>query len=197
MTKKDLFALLDMETGDDFSYFEDFAELMETDATIEKEDMRLLLTDTDPARFADLADAYLRDCLDTLPDGEGKTDLYTIFEAMRQNMRTLLANGGSEEREEAAGMLTAFKHWYIREGTCQATDEQQKKIMSLSVRDAIFEYRLARLDGKKLLFDFTGVGPSPIDHYTIPLADLQASLTDSPDQDQDNVKRKEGERTYQ
>ena len=54
MTKEEIFELMDIETGEDFTYFENFANLMEADEYITEEDIGMLIKELDCVTFLSL-----------------------------------------------------------------------------------------------------------------------------------------------
>ena len=70
MDKEALYDLLDMESGEDFQYFENMAELLESDEDIDEDVLYELLEDIDLEAFAELAENYFDQLEEAVPDEE-------------------------------------------------------------------------------------------------------------------------------
>ena len=113
MTKEELFELVDIETGEDFTYFENFANLMEADEYLTEEDIGMLLRELDCITFSELA-----------------------------------------------------------ESSCYATDLSSGKENLISIRDAIYENKLAGITKTDWVFDFSDCDQLEISEYIINVGEL-------------------------
>ncbi len=67
MDKEELFALLDIEAGAEFEYFENFADFVEHEGLIDSDAVYELITDVDMKTFAELCESYFYETLENVP----------------------------------------------------------------------------------------------------------------------------------
>ena len=98
MTKEELMALIDIESGEEFTYFENLASILEADERIDAESLFQVLSEVDMHVFAELIESYFYDIMEHMPEN---VDVYNILEAEKRN---LIAMSASAEREEEASL---------------------------------------------------------------------------------------------
>lgn len=172
MTKEELFELVDIETGEDFTYFENFANLMEADEYITEEDIGMLIKELDCVTFSELAESYFYDVMEHLPDNA--IDIYSTMEAVKRNIvsiSTAIAKG-EEQSHKLCRELYNFRNWYIDPQSCFATDLTSGNEDVMSIRDAIYENKLARITKTDWNFDFSECNQLEISEYIINIGEL-------------------------
>jgi len=172
MTKEELFELVDIETGEDFTYFENFANLMEADEYLTEEDIGMLLRELDCITFSELAESYFYDVMENLPDNA--IDIYNTMEAVKRNIvsiSTAIAKG-EEQSHKLCREIYNFRNWYSNAKSCYATDLSSGKENLISIRDAIYENKLAWITKTDWVFDFSDCDQLEISEYIINVGEL-------------------------
>ena len=67
MELEQLYDFLDIEHGGQFEYFENFADLVETPAEIEDDVLYELIKEVELKTFAELAESYFYETLESVP----------------------------------------------------------------------------------------------------------------------------------
>lgn len=67
MDRDELFTLLDIESGSQFEYFENFADFVESDCAISDDAVYELMREVDMKTFAELCESYFYDALESVP----------------------------------------------------------------------------------------------------------------------------------
>ena len=175
ITKEDLLELLDLEHGQEFTYYENLAELLETEAEIEEDAIMLLFKEMDMNTFSELLETYFFDIMEYLPDND--IDLYNIFESVKRNLIALSHAASREEEEEShllnlSEELERFHRYYSHNETCVVTNRETKTTQNKTLRDAISDNRLANMDNKKLDFDTEEAKNYEMEEYVMSFYDL-------------------------
>lgn len=173
MEAEKLMQILDIESGSDFTYFENFAGLVESDEDIGEDAIAAVLSDVDMKVFAELAESYFYDIMEHMPDDA--IDVYNILEAEKRSLIAIaVACGKGEEGalSRLANEIERFRRWYSIETNCVCIYEQEGRDAEMSLRDAIAEKRLSGLQGRDLAFDLSGAGDFQVDEYIVELGEL-------------------------
>lgn len=118
MEKQELYELLDMKDGEDFQYFENMSELLESEAEIGTDEIFELLQEVDMNTFTELMDGYFDEVDRSVPDSE--VDLFTLLQTIRRSLTGMAETAGrQEDREERneilvqlADEIEKFREWY-------------------------------------------------------------------------------------
>ncbi len=84
MTKAEFYEILDIDSPEDFQYFENLAAFLECEEEPEYEDVAELVKEADKGTLAQLIGDYFEEISDFLPESE--TELYTIFDNVRRSL---------------------------------------------------------------------------------------------------------------
>lgn len=160
MNRQELYALLDIENGNDFQYFENVAELLECEEEIETDLLYGLISEISLENTYDLLEEYFSEIEKAVPDGE--TDFYMLLTNIRSVLGTLIKSIGSEEDEvERSNLMTRlaeeiakFRAWYSLTPSVECTPHAGGPSNMLSVRDALGLVREEKLGGNGHSFDF-------------------------------------------
>ena len=171
MNYKDLLEYLDIESGADLRYFEELADLIESDEHIDYDALLRLFAEIDRDAAAEL--------LDGIP--EDNSELFSLLEQIRMEL-TGVVRSISEDDPESVRNFTdrfyRFRNWYVYDSavSVMAKEEEESGIFGReyeqSVRDAIATARAGRLNGEEYTFDFSMALDYDIDYYAMSFSDL-------------------------
>ncbi len=170
MDKVRFFRVLDIESADEFKFFENLSALLEEDEYIEENLIKDLLRGIDMEKLAENMGSYFDGFLDHLPDNE--TDLYVMVESMRRVFDGLIMDDMSDSDIDAlASEISKFRKWYVHDLNVfnKLTGEET------SVRDARFDLAAARLLGEDADYDFRTALDYDIDGFDVRIADMIGS----------------------
>lgn len=167
MDKIRFYHVLDIDSADEFQYFENLAALLEEDEYIEKNLIKDLIRNVDREKLAEHMSSYFDGFLDHLPDSE--TDLYVMIESMGRVFDGLIREDMSEADIDAlASEISKFRKWYVHDLNAfnRLTGEEA------SVRDARFDIAAAKLLGEDSDYDFRLALDYDIDGFDVRIADM-------------------------
>ena len=181
MTREEFYEILDIDSGSDFSYFENMAALLECEKEIGREAIMELLREVDLNTFAEITESYFFDIMDKLPEKD--VDIYNIFEGTK---RTLVAlsdmarneSGDLSKSEEAstlvrlAEILDDFHNYFAIDQNCKVVNRTTGDTTVKALRDAIYDNLLSQLDNHELEFDLENAKGFSLDEYIIGIGDL-------------------------
>lgn len=175
MNKEQLFELLDIESGEDFEYFENFADLVENSQDIDGNLMLQLLEEIDLTVLSELCENYFDEILDNVPDDQ--TEVYILLTNIKNALMGMA--GAIPENEDddnlmarLADELSNFKLWYCEESKVQCKHEKTSDITTIPVRDALVLYKLEKLGGETYFYDFSEALDYELDEYVMSYADM-------------------------
>ena len=182
MERKELYELIDIESAEDFSYFENLAALLECEEDIDFQDVAELIVSVDMEKLAELLDDYFKEITDHIPAAE--TEVFTIFENIRHSLVGMARNAADESVvSRLAEEIERFRRWYsmdsrvfVREGSGSA-----ERIHTL--RDAIVLSRLEKIEGTSNEYDFTEAKDYEIEEYIMSFADMIALSEEDGEED--------------
>ena len=90
MNREELYRLLEIDSPADFDYFEQFADLVETEGDIDEELFCEVLSEVSAASLGEIIENYLEEIGRFLPDGTD--DLFTLVDRIEDRL-LLLAQG--------------------------------------------------------------------------------------------------------
>ena len=174
MDKVRFYNILDIDSADEFRYFENLAALLEEDEYIEENLIKDLIRNVDREQLAEHMGSYFDAFLDHLPDNE--TDLYVLVESMGRVFDGLIAEDMSEEDiDTLASEISKFRKWYIHDlhAFNRRTGEES------SVRDARYDIAAAKLLGEEADYDFRTALDYDIDGFDVRIADMIGASYDA------------------
>lgn len=149
MDKTTFYNILNIDTADEFQYYENLASLLEEDNYIESNLVKDLLKDVDIEVVSESMDTYFEEFLKVIPDEE--TSLYITVEAIKRAFADMLSEClNSDDIALLADEIVRFRKWYIHDNL--AYDRIKKE--EVSVRDARYDIQAAKLLGEKSDYDF-------------------------------------------
>lgn len=167
MDKVRFYRVLDIDSADEFKFFENLAALFEEDEYIEQNLIKDLMRNADKEKLAENIGSYFDGFLDHLPDNE--TDLYVMVESMGRVFEGLITDNMSESDLDAlASEISKFRKWYVHD--LNAFNKLSGE--ETSVRDARFDIAAARLLGEDADYDFRLALDYDIDGFDVRIADM-------------------------
>ncbi|MBR3200265.1 MAG: hypothetical protein IKG17_02850 [Mogibacterium sp.] len=167
MDKVRFYRILDIDSADEFQYFENLSALLEEDEFIEENLIKDLIRNVDKEKLAEHMNSYFDGFLDHLPDNE--TDLYVMVESMGRVFDGLIMDDMSDADVDAlASEISKFRKWYVHDLNAfnKLTGEEE------SVRDARFGLAAAKLLGEDADYDFRLALDYDIDGFDVRIADM-------------------------
>ncbi len=147
MTKAELYDLLELDTPADFQYFEQFAELLETNQEVTEDQFMDVLSMVDAETMSELVENYFNELSAHLPDES--QDLYGLVDSIQQRLK-LLAEGIDDGifRRNLAEELCRFKEWYTEQVNVLVDNEYYTVFEAVTLR------REEKLGGPKHRYNF-------------------------------------------
>lgn len=162
MDKTGLYRKLDIDTIDEFRYYENMAALLEDDDYIEENLIKDLIREVDKSVFAEHMDSFYEQFLNNLPDDE--TELYITVDSIRRAMTGLIAEDMTDEDISAlAEEIVRFRKWYVHD--LNVFDRIRGE--ELSVRDARYNILAAGFLGEKYDYDFRTALDYTVEGYDV------------------------------
>ena len=96
MTKEELYDLLEIDTPADLEYFEQMADLLETEEEISRDLFRHALSEIRAENAGEFAENYVGELMNAVPDGVPADGLTEALDAMQQRLMLL-----AEDLDEA------------------------------------------------------------------------------------------------
>ena len=167
MDKTELYKKLDIETADEFKYYENLSALLEEDDYIEENLIRDLIKDIDKTVLAEHMDSYFEGFLNNLPDQE--TQLYITVDSIKRALTGMIFEDmTADDISVLAEEIARFRKWYVHD--LNVFDKMTGS--ELNVRDARFNILAAGFLGEQYDYDFRTAVDYDIDGYDIRISDF-------------------------
>ncbi len=180
MDLNELYMLLDMDSGDDFRYFENVAELFESSRDIGNDVIYALLLNIDLHELKGLCSQYFDQLGEVLPESE--TDFFTLLDIIGRVFKGMIEaaiksrDSGEEDRNmilKLADEIGKFRAWYSLTDHVGFVDEISGESGLLPVRDALTLIREENLGEGSYRIDFSEAACRyPLDEYIMSFSDL-------------------------
>lgn len=172
---------LGIDSGEEFEYFENFSDLVESDEHIGDEALCRLFRESDRGTVAEIMENYFNELMDSIPDDS--TDIYTLMETIRMALIGLIESGDEDTvLVHFCQELDSFIDWYCRESQVECRNMESGVRETVSLRDALVLARLEKLQGDRYMYDFSGCLDYELEEYVLTFADLaRAERADSSD----------------
>lgn len=149
MDKTTFYNILNIDSPDEFRYYENLAALLEEDNYIETNLVKDLLKDVDMELVAESTETYFEEFLKAIPDEE--TSLYITVEAIQRAFVDMMTEEmNADDISLLADEIVRFRKWYVQDTL--AYDKVKKE--EVSVRDARYDIQAAKLLGEKTDIDW-------------------------------------------
>lgn len=174
----ELLEYLDLESAEDFQYFEAMADLVESDEYIEQEAVYALFEGADETMIAELLEDYFEDILDALPEDAG--EIYGLLHQIKLSLIGLAQNrdDGMDAESDLRRLVDEFcrfRQWYSESSEVELTAEDGGAVLHQCLRDAITTARMQRLGGDAYRYSFEEALGYELDSYTMSFAELAAA----------------------
>jgi len=170
MDLEELLDKLDIESGADLVYFEQFADLMESPEEIPFETLYLLIENMDPSVLAELTSGYFEDILQFVPDGED--EVYTLLYNISTTLQTLAGGGEDETLRFYAEELHSFRTFYLLEPSVLCINHTEGTEEEITLFEALTNYRSKNYTDDDFVFDFANALSYQLDEYIVSLGSL-------------------------
>lgn len=174
MRKEDFYELLDIDYPAEFQYFENLAAFLECDEELEYEDVAELFQGVDKDTLAQLVDNYFEELTDFVPGSE--TGVYGILDNVRRALMGMARNCDDDTMEtKLADELERFRRWYSIDSRVYLTNLGTMDEQEFTLRDALVNARIEKLDGEKFQYDFSECENYVLDEYIVSFGDMIAA----------------------
>ena len=167
MDKVRFYNVLDIDSADEFQYYENLAALLEEDEYIEENLIKDLLRSIDMELLAEQMGSYFDGFLDHLPENE--TDLYIMVESIGRAFEGLIFEDMSDaDLSELASEIVKFRKWYVHDLNAVNRINGEEA----NVRDARYDIAAAKLLGEDTDYDFRLALDYDLDGFNVRVADM-------------------------
>ena len=187
MTLAQLFEMLDMDSPADLEYFEQFADLMESEENIPFDLFYTVLSEAEPQTLTELTGNYMEDLSNSLPDDYD--ELFTIVDSVQQRLLLLcesLESGSS--RRDYAQELYRFRQWYHKEDGASVDGKP------CCVMNAAAGARSEKYSGTDHVYDFTPSLNYELEDLSVGLSSFkEINVVESEAADEDDAEEDQGD----
>ena len=162
MDKTELYRKLDIDTIEEFRYYENLAALLEEDDYIEGNLIRDLIREADKAVLAEHMDSFYEQFLNHIPDDE--TELYITVDSIGRAVGGMIADDMTDDDISVlADEIERFRKWYVHDHNVFDRISGEE----LSVRDARYNIIAAGFLGDKTDYDFRKALDYTVEGYDV------------------------------
>lgn len=184
MKLKELLEILDIEEPEEFTFFENFADLIEYEGKIPFNALYSLIKKVDMVNLGEFIETYFDDVLEGIPEEAG-IDAYTFLTSVKMLLLGLAESiATAEEDEERDEMpifveeLYKFRNWFTSESHVHMTRINDKKTVTVPLLEAIVAYRIEKLNEENYSYNFDDCIPYEIDEYMVSYASAMSEVED-------------------
>ena len=162
MDKTTLYKKLDIESIDEFKFYENLAALLEEDDFIEENLIKDLIKEADKDMLEEHIDSFFEAFLGNLPEDE--TELYFIVDSIKRTMLGYLSDDMSADDINAlAEEISRFRKWYVHDHNVFNRLNGEE----ICIRDARYDIVAAGFLGEKYDYDFRTALDYELDGYDV------------------------------
>lgn len=190
MDRNTFYDLVDIETPEDFKFYDNIENLIESDEEWDIDNLSPLLIEIPNDVMTELIDEYFKSLLDRLPDDE--TDLYTLIYNVSRTMKSVLnADEGSSNfdddnisidkeydhsaKRKLAYELKKFSDWFSRENLVDIKDLENGKEFKAPLRDVLGMITLEKLGIGSYSYNFDDCNDYELDEYILNFSNFAGS----------------------
>ena len=168
MDKVRFYRVLDIESPEEFQYYENLASLLEEDEFIEENLIKDLLIAGE--RGKGHLGSYFDGFLDHIPDSE--TEMYVTIESIKRAFDGLIFDEMTQDDiDQLAKEISKFRKWYVHDQNAFNRLNGEEA----SVRDARYDIAAAKLLGEDADFDFRLALDYDLEGFNVRLSDMIAA----------------------
>lgn len=162
----ELFEIVDIESAEDFKYFDNFAALMESDDYIPAEVMYELFAEVDTDVLSELTDNYFEDIMEGVPEEEA--ELFTLLDNIKRVLKGYAENTDDERSIVLfTDEVSRFRNWYNFDTDVECQSRKGGSTRTVPVREALVLYRIEKLRADEYMYDFSECLDYPLDEYVV------------------------------
>lgn len=166
MDLNELFEIVDIESAEDFKYFDNFAALMESDDYIPAEVMYELFAEVDTDVLSELTDNYFEDIMEGVPEEEA--ELFTLLDNIKRVLKGYAENTDDERSIVLfTDEVSRFRNWYNFDTDVECQSRKGGSTRTVPVREALVLYRIEKLRADEYMYDFSECLDYPLDEYVV------------------------------
>ncbi|MGN1349715.1 MAG: hypothetical protein ACI4VM_01825 [Anaerovoracaceae bacterium] len=166
MILEDLMQEADIESAEDFRYFEQFSAVMETEfPDLQYDDFAELMLMPQAEALSEMTTSFFDDLLRGVPDDN--TELYATIQTVKDTLVTLAEKTHHRGRGFYADELFRFRQWLLAKEAVLCTPEDGTEPLRTSPLEALMLFREEKLAGKRYTYDFSDAMPQGPDEYTL------------------------------
>ncbi len=166
MDLNELFEIVDIESAEDFKYFDNFAALMESDDYIPAEVMYELFAEVDTDVLSELTDNYFEDIMEGVPEEEA--ELFTLLDNIKRVLKGYAENTDDERSIVLfTDEVSRFRNWYNFDTDVECQSRKGGSTRTVPVREALVLYRIEKLRADEYQYDFSECLDYPLDEYIV------------------------------
>ena len=166
MDLNELFEIVDIESAEDFKYFDNFAALMESDEYIPGEVMYELFAEVDTGVLSELTDNYFEDIMEGVPEEEA--ELFTLLDNIKRVLKGYAENTDDERSIVLfTDEVSRFRNWYNFDTDVECQSRKDGSTRTVPVREALVLYRIEKLRADEYMYDFSECLDYPLDEYVV------------------------------
>ncbi|MGI6728111.1 MAG: hypothetical protein ACOX4P_06080 [Anaerovoracaceae bacterium] len=182
MSIEEVLELLEIDSPDEFEYFEHLAELLEYDEFISYEDFYTVLKEVEPDMLSELLDNYFEDIFLGIPDDA--SDFFTHISTIKQYLIGMAKQiSSADSRRLFTDELYKFRNWYAFDSLVHCKNVKNNRISDLPVVEALALYRMEKLGEESYEYDFLDCPDFPMEEYSITFS---YKISDLDEEDDDN-----------
>ena len=166
MDLNELFEIVNIESAEDFKYFDNFAALMESDDYIPAEVMYELFAEVDTDVLSELTDNYFEDIMEGVPEEEA--ELFTLLDNIKRVLKGYAENTDDERSIVLfTDEVSRFRNWYNFDTDVECQSRKDGSTRTVPVREALVLYRIEKLRADEYMYDFSECLDYPLDEYVV------------------------------
>ena len=180
MNYYELIEYLDIDSGSELEYFEEMADIIESDEHIDHEALMQLFGEMEPVTAAALLDEYFNEIMGGLPSDY--SEMFSLLDQIRLELTGTIRNASADDPDsmrDFTDRFYRFRNWYVYDTEVSVLNRTSDREYEQSVRDAIATARAGKLSGEEYAFDFATALDYDIDYYAMSFSDLIDTVEDS------------------
>lgn len=177
-----LLNFLEMESPEDFEYFDHLSDLMELEEEIDYDSFFRILSQVTKETMTELLEHYFIDITEHMPDTT--VEIHTLMDEIHRCLIGLARYLDSAEGRRAfVDELYRFRSWYALSGEVVIKNLASGRRFRVSVSEALATSRMEALGGDDYDYDFEDCLSYEPEEYSMTINEAMASVYDEEDED--------------